>query len=77
MPTTYHKKYKQNFQEEIYERYQNLSEEKIGINMYVEKNKMRKYCRESYKNLFEDEKQKLVEYRKNIYIRLKKQCFSF
>ena len=36
MPTTYHKKYKQNFQEEIYERYQNLSEEKIGINMYVE-----------------------------------------
>ena len=38
---------------------------------------MRKYCRESYKNLFEDEKQKLVEYRKNIYIRLKKQCFSF
>ena len=36
MPTTYHKKYKQNFQEEIYERYQNLSEEKIDINMYVE-----------------------------------------
>ena len=33
---------------------------------------MRKYSRESYKNLFEDEKQKLVEYRKNIYIRLKK-----
>ena len=39
MPTTYHKKYKQNFQEEIYERYQNLSEEKIGINMCVESKK--------------------------------------
>ena len=33
---------------------------------------MRKYCCESYKNLFEDEKQNLVEYRKSIYIRLKK-----
>ena len=33
---------------------------------------MRKYCRERYKNLFEGEKQKLVEYRKNIYVRLSK-----
>ena len=40
------------------QRYQSLSE--------VEKEKKKQYGREPYKNLPEDEKQKLVEYKKNV-----------
>ena len=37
------------------------------------KDKKREFCSEWYKNLSEDEKQKLAEYRRNYYVKLKKQ----
>ena len=39
--------------------------------------KRKKNCHECCKNLSEDEKQKLVEYRRMHYIKLKRQGFSY
>ena len=38
----------------------------IKIFLTKKKNKKREYCRERYRNLLETEKQRLVEYRKDI-----------
>ena len=51
-------KYHQGNKERLQKRYQNLSKE--------EKEKKQQYGCESYKNLSEDGKSKLVEYKKNI-----------
>ena len=75
MINNYYQKHKERFQIETCERYQNLSEE--------EKDKRQKKVRERYKkltekeketrcnkNLSEEQKQKLVEYRRNDYLTL-------
>ena len=49
----------------------NMLVNNIGIFLKKKKNKKRQHGSESYKNLPEDEKQKLVEYRK-IYYRMQK-----
>ena len=48
------------------ERLQKKLMKDIKIFLKKKKNKKRQYGRERYKNLLEDEKQKLVDYRKNI-----------
>ena len=42
-----------------------------GTKIFLKQKKFKKYCHKCYKNLSEDEKQKLVEYRINYYIALK------
>ena len=60
------------FKSEIFYKYQKLSTTKKKArkrvqNLSKEKEKKQQYGRECYKNLSEDEKQKLVEYRKKSY----------
>ena len=60
----YHKKIKKSVKKKLVK----------GITIFLKKKKKtkkREYCRERYKNLSEDEKERLVEYRRNYYIRLK------
>ena len=40
--------------------------------MLLDPSKKHQYAHECYKNLLEDKKQKLVNYKRNYYIRLKK-----
>ena len=54
----YYQENKERLQEKACERYQNLSKEK--------KEKKRQYGHDHYKNCLQVEKQKLVEYKKNI-----------
>ena len=73
---------KENLRKEVGERYQNLSEEqkikkwKNACERYQsfseEKENKCQYYREHNKNLSEDWKQRLVEYRRNYYITHKK-----
>ena len=56
LPAKYYQDNKERLQIKACKRYQNLSKEK----------KKQQYGREHYKNLSENEKNKLVEYRKNI-----------
>ena len=54
---------------------QNLLYMRLGKGIKIfrkKKDKKREFCSEWYKNLSEDEKQKLVEYRRSYYIKLKK-----
>ena len=62
----YYQGNKERLQKKACQRYQNLSKEKIE--------KKRQYVHECYKNLSEDEKQKLVEHRKTYY-RMRKIIF--
>ena len=77
MKNNHYQKHKERLRKEVREKYQNLSEEKKGkkspdkdIQNFTEKEKEKKcqYHRELNKNLSKEQKQKLVEYRRNYYI---------
>ena len=63
----YYQENKERLQKKTYERNQNPSKEK---------KKKCQYGRECYKNLSENEKQKLVEYRKKYCKMKKKKCYQ-
>ena len=63
----YYQKNKEKTTKKAYKRYQNPFKE--------EKLKKQQYGCESYKNLLEDDKQKLVEYRKKYYKMRKKKLY--
>ena len=60
----YHQQNKESLQQKSHERYQNL----------CKRNKKQQYCRKRYKDLSEDENNKLVEYKKRYY-RMEKKTF--
>ena len=65
----YYQKNKEKTTKKAYKRYQNSFKE--------EKWKKQQYGCESYKNLLEDDKQKLVEYRKKYKMRKKKLYYTY
>ena len=75
----YYQKHKENLQEETHKRYQNISAEekekneknpkKISKFYWRRREKKRRYHRECNKNFSEEQKQKIVDYRRNYYIR--------
>ena len=78
-----YKKNKERLQKKVWERYQNLSQEEKtksinmpinNIEIFLKKKAYKKhqYGRECYRNLPEDEKQRLVENRKKIILKSKK-----
>ena len=79
MKNSYYQKHKERFRKEARKKYQNLSEQeknkgkkrpKKGVKILLNK-KQEKNCQyhlEGNKNLSEEERKKLVEYRRNYYI---------
>ena len=79
MPKNLSAKYLKHYQLKIIKKikkdYKKMLMKDIKIFLKKKKKKKQQYGRECYKNLSEDEKQKLVEYRKKFYGMRNKMCF--